>query len=85
MDDPANTGGYQVWWSAEPYFTPGATGSDYALASAPPYTDGGAAGTTKYYTVLGVNETGQTVSESSGVGVFSFALATGGGPPELPA
>jgi hypothetical protein len=76
-DDPANTGGYQIWWSAEPYFVPGAIGSDYTPVPASPYTDGGAVGTTKYYVVLGVNDTGQTVSESNGVGVFSFSLTPG--------
>jgi hypothetical protein len=51
-DDPANTGGYQVWWSADPYSVAGAAGSKHASFTASPYTDEWAVGTTKYYAVL---------------------------------
>ena len=76
-DDPANTGGYRVWWSADPYFVPGATDSTFVSAPASPYTDTGAIGTTKYYIILGVDETGQTVSAADRVGVFSLSLTPG--------
>jgi hypothetical protein len=76
-DDPASTGGYQVWWSADPYFVAGAAGSEHAPVTSSLHTDEGAIGTTKYYAVLGVDESGQTISEADRVGVFSFSLTPG--------
>ncbi len=76
-DDPANTGGYQVWSSAAPYFVAGDADSEHTSVSTSPYMDGGAVDATKYYVVLGVDGTGQTVSEANRVGVFSFSLAPG--------
>ena len=75
----ANAGGHQVWWSTDPYFTPGAGGSDHAAVTAPPwtYTHTGTPGVNYYYVVLGVNAVGQPSPISNRTGRFNFTLVPG--------
>jgi hypothetical protein len=75
----ANAGGYQVWWSTDPYFTPGVGGLDHAAVTAPPwtYTHTGTPGVNYYYVVLGVNAAEQPSPISNRTGRFNFPLVPG--------
>jgi len=76
---PANIEGYEVWWSADPYFTPGDDGSDHVtiqpVGDSGSYTHamGGSAGCT-YFVVLGVDGKRAKSDSSNRVGVFNFML-----------
>jgi CSLREA domain-containing protein len=80
-DDPANAGGYQVYRSVSPYFTPDA---DTLLATRPPgstsYTDpgaGGTAGASYTYIVRGLSNCGVSSAYGQRLGVFNFGLVPG--------
>jgi hypothetical protein len=75
---PADTNGYQVWWSSDPYFTPG-TGPDVATVPAPitTYTHDGTPGVNYYYVVRGVNSVNAPSGNSNRTGKFVFALTKG--------
>jgi hypothetical protein len=84
----ANAGGYQVWFSTNPYFTPGAdcsnppAGQVCVLVSAPAasYRHAGAAAdvVNNYaYQVFGLNATGQRSAVSNRVAEFGFGLTPG--------
>jgi parallel beta-helix repeat protein len=77
LPDPANSRGYEVLSSADPYFAPGDPGLESVVL--PPgssrYTDGTAQ--TRYFLVLGVNGAGETSAPSKPVGRFVFALVSG--------
>jgi len=80
-DDPANVGGYQVYRSTSPYFTPGA-GTLLATrpAGSTSYTDAGAAGTagvSATYIVRGLSNCGVPSAYGRRVGTFSFGLVAG--------
>ncbi len=81
-------GGYQVWYSTNPYFTPGAdcdapaAGQACVRVSAPAasYRHAGAAADVTHnyaYQVLGVNATGQRSAASNRVAEFGFGLTPG--------
>lgn len=75
----ANAGGYEVYWSTAPYFTPDENGLDHATVKAPPwsYTHNGDPGVNYYYVVLGVNAIGQKSQISNRTGRFNFDLTPG--------
>jgi hypothetical protein len=75
---PADANGYQVWWSSDPYFTPG-TGLDVATVAAPTatYTHAGTPGVNTYYVVRGVNSVDAPSDNSNRTGKFVFALTKG--------
>ena len=84
----ANSGGYDVWYSTDPYFTPGTdcaappAGLACQHVAAPgatfPHT-GAAADTAHNYTyiVLGINTAGARSSGSQRAAEFSFTLVPG--------
>ncbi len=82
MHVPANANGYQVWWSSDPYFAPGA-GANYTTAPAPAetFTQPETAGASYYYVVLGVNSAHATSGSSNRIGKFVFELAPGSATP----
>jgi hypothetical protein len=77
--------GYEVWRSSEPYFVPGASGSEKRGETQSPdsgtkvnYLDAGAAGTggtSYFYVILPIS--GTPHSASNRVGVVNFTLAAG--------
>lgn len=79
---PANSRGYEVWWSVDPYFTPGDTGSDHAevwptgeeAIHIHPLTGGADA---IYFVVLVVNGSGTKSEASARVGVWTFVMLIG--------
>jgi hypothetical protein len=75
----ANAGGYEVYWSTAPYFTPDINGPDHAPVTAAPwnYTHTGVPGVNYYYVVLGVNGVGEKSQISNRTGRFNFALVKG--------
>jgi len=79
----ANAGGYEVWWSTDPYFTPGADCSQAAtcvLTSGTSFTHTGAAadlGHNYAHIVLGVNDAGWRSAPSNRSAKFGFALVPG--------
>lgn len=79
---PANAGGYQIWWSADPYFTPG-TGSNHASVPAPTATFSRTEtpGANYYYVVLGVNSVNAPSGNSNRTGKFIFGLTPGSATP----
>ena len=77
---PADANGYQVWWSSDPYFTPG-SGPNHATVAAPTatFTQAETPGANYYYVVLGVNSVNALSSNSNRTGKFIFALTPGTG------
>jgi hypothetical protein len=80
--------GYQVWYSTQPYFTPGAdcnappAGMSCAFIAAPDHAfthTGAAADVVNNYTylVLGVAASGSRSSPSGRAGEFGFGLTSG--------
>ena len=80
-DNPANSGGYLAWYSAQPYFQPFDAGaiSVTLAAGATSYTHEGAAGdgVSYFYLVQGVNAVGVRSVASNRVGAIGFALTPG--------
>jgi hypothetical protein len=79
-DNAANTGGYQVYRSAAPYFSPGNDTFVTGLtAGSTSYLDSGAVGSTSNYTYIvhGVNGCGIASLDSPRVGLFHFTLVPG--------
>ncbi len=70
----ATDGGYEVWSSDSPYFAPGDADAQSVVVPESPFRDAGAAGASRYYTVLGMDLTGQTVCSSGRGGTFGFGL-----------
>ena len=80
--DAANAEGYRVWYSADPYFLPGAAGaiSDTVPAPDTGYTHAGAAGDPAqnfYYVIQGRNAAGAASGPSNRTAVFTFGLTPG--------
>ena len=75
---PADAGGYQVWWSSDPYFAPG-TGPNHASVPAPTATFSQAEtpGVNYYYVVRGINSANAPSGNSNRTGKFVFALTPG--------
>jgi len=80
--NPANIGGYEVWWSTDPYFTPGEAGTGHVavqpVEGSGSYThiaDGGAI--SYFYVVLSVDGAKAKSAASNRVGMFNFALVPG--------
>jgi len=79
-DDPANSGGYEVYGGTEPYFAPDAATLVASLpAGSTSYTDAGRAGGTDnyFYVVRGVNGCGIASGDSARVGLFHVPLVPG--------
>lgn len=82
VDEPANSGGYAVYRSQTPLFTPDAAA---LFATLPPgstsTTDNGAAGSANenyYYIVRGLNSCGAASAYTQRLGVFDFGIVPGG-------
>ena len=77
--EPADVGGYQVWWSTAPYFNPGDPGA--AFIQVPPSTTGlsrpNSGGVSYYYLVQGLNGVGQPSPRSNRTGQCLFTLTPG--------
>ena len=81
-DDPYNTGGYQIYSSPTPYFTPDEStklGSPLA-AGTTSFRDedaAGVGGTSYYYIVQSRNCDGSLTADSTSIAVFNFTLTPG--------
>jgi len=77
--DPANSGGYEVWWSNAPFFAPGDAGAQKATLPAPThtFTHTGVAGQNLYYLALGLQGAAWASSHSNRTGRFWFTLTPG--------
>jgi hypothetical protein len=83
--NPANRGGYEIWWGTSPYFAPGTSGvfSDTIaapLSSTTVYTHTGALGdvnTHHMYLVRSINSMGDRSDNSNRVGEFEFRIIPG--------
>lgn len=84
--DPLNAGGYDVWYSLDPYFQPGDIGAVMvhvpppALGNQVTWTHAGAAGNALNnfaYIVQGVNSVGVKSGDSNVVGEYGFSLVPG--------
>jgi len=81
----ANIGGYEVWCSANAYFTPNDLGSDHSVVQ-PVGANGtytctiGSGAADVAFVVLGVDGAKAKSATSNRVGVFNFALTPGTSP-----
>jgi hypothetical protein len=83
VHDAANSGGYEVWWSTDPYFTPGSDCDSDPLCAREwdgDFTHAGAAADTynnHTYLVRGVNGAGIRSVDSNRVSEFGFTIVPG--------
>lgn len=80
--NPANAGGYDIWWSTNPYFTPGAADTYSTTVPAPTsvYTQTGVLGDVLHnysYIVRGINADDVRSGDSNRVGEFEFTILPG--------